>query len=229
MDRVIERSEISEKKVEIYEGVRITDSKIEENCILGDFSRITHSELKGFNKIDRNSLIYYSQFGLCSYIGINSVVMHSEVGKYCSLSWGVTIGPANHDYEYISSHDFLYNDFYGIKSPLEPAVYNRFSQKTKIGNDVWIGTHSTILNGISVGDGAVIGANSIVTKDVPPYAIVVGNPGRVVGYRFDDEIIEKLIALKWWDFSMDLIKSNFHLFKSKDIEELIEKLNELKR
>lgn len=228
MDNFIQNSQISENEVSIFNGVRIVNSFIGEKSVIGDFSRITNSNLRGFNRIDRNSLAYYSSIQEFSYLGSNSVIMHSDIGKFCSLSWGITIGPANHDYDYISSHDFLYNDFYKIKPEDEAPVYERFIKKTIIGNDVWIGTNSTVLNGLSIGDGAVIGANTILTKDVPPYAIVVGNPGKIVGYRFSEDIIQQLLDLKWWQLPKEIISDNFQLFKSKNIKELIQKLKILK-
>jgi virginiamycin A acetyltransferase len=228
MNHFIENSNISNQGVQLYRDVRILGSEIERNCVVGDFSRITNSSLKGYNRIDRNSLVYHSEIGQFSYLGSGSVVMHSKVGKFCSLSWGITIGPANHDYEYLTTHDFLYNNYYNLKPDVEPAVYNRFEKKTEIGNDVWIGTNVTVLNGVKIGDGAVIGANSIVTKDVPAYAIVIGNPGKVVRYRFDEKLIAELIQLKWWDLPEEKIRANFDLFKSKDIATIIETLKNIK-
>lgn len=227
MKSYIENSKVSHNEVEIYKGTRIVNSMINENSIIGDFSRITNSKLLGYNKIDRNSLVYYSSIGLASYLGSNSILMHSEIGKFCSLSWGITIGPANHDYNKISTHDFLYNNFYEI-NPTDKPAYNRFSNKTKIGNDVWIGANVTVVNGVTIGDGAVVGANTIVTKDVPPYSIVVGNPGKIIKKRFDEETITKLLKLKWWDLPFTIIRENFDLFAENLTLRNIEKLIEIK-
>lgn len=227
MDNVIEGSNVSTIDVKIYKGVRIINSDIGDNTTLGDFSRVTNSSLSGYNRIDRNALVYYSTLDKYTYMGSNSVIMHSNIGKFCSISWGVTIGPANHDYKKISSHDFLYNDFYKIKPIDEKPVYDRFLNNTVIGNDVWIGTGVTVLNGVRIADGAVIGANTIVTKDVPSYAIYVGNPGRIIGYRFDKEIISELLSLKWWDLSHENLKNCFGAFKEDDIASAIKKLRKL--
>lgn len=129
MNHFIENSIISNIDVDIYKDVRIINSTIELNSVIGDFSRITNSKLKGYNRIDRNCLVYHSEIDQYSYLGSASVIMNSIIGKFCSLSWGITIGPANHDYEYLTTHDFLYNDFYGIKSESEIPVYNRFEKK----------------------------------------------------------------------------------------------------
>lgn len=224
MEKIIKNSSISKENVLLYDSIRILNSKIYKNSVVGDFSRIIDSFLYGYNRVDRNSLIYFSKFDMYSYLGASSVIMHSDIGKFCSLSWGITIGPANHDYEYITSHDFLYNNFYDLMSKDDTPTYNRFNKRTKIGNDVWIGTNSTILNGLVIGDGAIIGANTIVTKDVPPYAIVVGNPGKIVKFRFNKEIIQQLLELRWWDLSHEDLKENYDIFKSKNINKIIEKL-----
>ena len=93
----------------------------------------------------------------------------------------------------------------------------------KIRNDVWIGATSTIMSGVTIGDGAVIGAGSTITKDVPPFAIVVGNPGRVVKYRFTEEQIENLLKISWWDWEESKIKENAMLMWSSNIDPFITK------
>jgi len=213
---------------QFYKFSRILNSNLGEKVIIGDWARITSSYLDGFNKIDRNSLVFHSTVGLYSYTGAFTVIMHSDIGKFCSISWGVSIGPADHDYSRISTHDFYYNDFYNIK-PSKIDGYDRFADRTIIGNDVWIGTNVTIKNGIKIGHGAVIGANSVVTRDVEPYSIVAGVPAKVLKKRFSDEIINSLLELKWWDCSQDFISENFQIFNSHDIKTSIKKIEKLKR
>ena len=91
----------------------------------------------------------------------------------------------------------------------------------KVGNDVWIGATSTIMSGITIGDGAIIGAGSMVTKDVPPFAIVAGNPSKIVKYRFTEEQIEKLLQISWWDWEEDKIKDNAMSMWSSNIDDFI--------
>ena len=92
-----------------------------------------------------------------------------------------------------------------------------------IENDVWVGAKATIMSGVTIHNGAVIGANSVITKDIPPYAIVVGNPGKIVKYRFTEEQIEKLLQIKWWDWNEDKIRYNALLMWSNNIDEFINK------
>jgi virginiamycin A acetyltransferase len=98
---------------------------------------------------------------------------------------------------------------------------------TIIGNDVWIGQNATILPGVHIGDGAIIGANSVVGRNVPPYTIVVGNPATILRKRFDDEMIELLLKFKWWDKSIEEIDSLIPILTCSDIEKVKIKIREL--
>ena len=91
----------------------------------------------------------------------------------------------------------------------------------RIGNDVWIGEDTQILNGVTIGDGAIIGAHAVIAKDVPPYAVVVGNPGRVVKYRFSEDIIEQLLKIKWWDWEERKVSEAREYFD--DIDKFVER------
>jgi len=97
-------------------------------------------------------------------------------------------------------------------------------QKVIIENDVWIGANSVIMPGVKVGNGAIIGANAVVTKDVPDYAIVGGVPAKIIKYRFDEKTISSLLELKWWDLDKAIIKENIELFQEKLDDQYLEKL-----
>ncbi|WP_010076466.1 CatB-related O-acetyltransferase [Clostridium cellulovorans] len=102
------------------------------------------------------------------------------------------------------------------------------SDECEIGNDVWIGAGANILRGVTIGNGAVIGASSVVTKDVPPYAIVVGNPAKIVRLRCKEEWIERLQKLKWWELPEEVIRNNLDLFKEALTNDVIEKIENIK-
>ncbi len=143
-----------------------------------------------------------------------------KIGKYCSISRGVTIFlGSEHRVDWISTYPFpyLWPEARSIKG--HPATKG----DVIIGNDVWIGYEVTILSGVHIGDGAAIGACSLVSQDVPPYAIVGGNPARIIRYRFREETVKKLLKIRWWDWPDQKVKENVHLICSADIDEFIKK------
>lgn len=139
------------------------------------------------------------------------------------LAWG----GGKHDYNRLTTSAFLYSDIFDIKER-NLNGYNRFDTICEIGNDVWIGCHAVINRGVKIGDGAVIGSNSVVTKDVEPYSIVAGSPARHLKYRFPKNIIDDLLDLQWWDLPIDVIKSHFELFNGVPDSLTIEKLRQIK-
>ena len=141
------------------------------------------------------------------------------IGKFCSIAHGARFlsSSANHATDGFSTYPFSV-----LWDPKDTGYEYTFPNKgnTQIGNDVWIGSEATIMPGVNIGNGAVVGANAIVTKDVAPYSIVAGNPAKLIRKRFDNEIIESLIEIKWWDWPIDLIVENAHLIVGNDIEML---------
>ncbi len=146
------------------------------------------------------------------------------IGKFCSIARGVefVMNGANHPMDGVSAFPF------GIFIDGQPTIPKEIVKNkgdTVIGNDVWIGQNATFMPGVKVGDGSIVGANAVVAKDIPPYAIAVGNPARVVKMRFDDATIQKLLKIKWWDLPVEVIEANFELLQDKNIERLIAKFS----
>lgn len=141
------------------------------------------------------------------------------IGNYCSIAHEIVfvIG-LNHDFRNITTYPESYigsvdgNNITNSEGQEDEVKFN--SYQISIGNDVWIGRGATLLSGIKIGNGAIIGANAVVAKDVPPYAVVVGNPGRVIKYRFDEKIIKKLQRIKWWYWDEEKIVKNKKLMKN---------------
>jgi len=141
------------------------------------------------------------------------------VGKYCSIALNVLMDCGmNHNYNNISTYPF--NNMNKKFSHLTGQVISRGD--IKIGNDVWIGRNSTIMSGVTVGDGAIIGAHSLVTKDVAPYEVVGGVPAKHIRYRFEHSIIEKLLQIKWWNWSNSEVEKIVPILMSNDINALVE-------
>lgn len=148
-----------------------------------------------------------------------------EIGSFCSIARGVIIWlGGNHHSEWISTSSL--NDYFCYDSNRRTNFkYYQTGAKGSviIGNDVWIGVDAVILSGVTIGDGAVIGTKAVISKSIPPYCIAVGNPARIVKKRFTDDQIQKLLQIKWWDWSDNMIKENIPLILSADIEFFLSK------
>lgn len=213
------------KDVKIFKDVVVRASEIGDDSVIGDQCFITDSVLGKKCTIERRGMMFNTNIGDFSYTGYNTVVKYAEIGKFCSISWNVSIGGANHDYTRISTHPFPFREKYGLTETA--GTYSSFDKPLEIGNDVWIGSGVNILRNVKIGDGAVIGAGAVVTHDIPPYEIWAGVPARKVGQRFDDDVIEFLEKMKWWNYSEDYIRNNINMFQMDNITlEQLKKLND---
>ncbi|WP_433971321.1 CatB-related O-acetyltransferase [Tunturiibacter lichenicola] len=143
-----------------------------------------------------------------------------RIGNYCSFADRVEIFlGGNHRPDFVTTYPFAsFTDW-----PEVPGV--RIVPETRgdvvIGNDVWVGSGAVILSGITIGDGAIIGARAVVSRNVPPYSVVVGNPARVVRKRFTDDVIQQLLRIRWWDWSRQRIEQNLPLLLSSDLSKFL--------
>ena len=185
---------------EIYVKPTITNP----NIIVGDFTYIADSQFEShvthFYPWSRDKL---------------------TIGRFCQIASGVefVMNDANHQMNAVSTFPFYTLE--GWEMELPAASDMPFKGNTVIGNDVWIGQNAVILPGVHVGDGAIIGANSVVGSDVAPYTIVIGNPAKVLRKRFDDEeLINLLLYFKWWDKSIEEINSLIPILTCSDIQKV---------
>lgn len=140
---------------------------------------------------------HLTEIGNYCYIGRYCYLTKVKIGNYCSIANNVSIGQGEHDLNKISTNSIFY----------ENAFEELTQNDCEIGNDVWIGVDSIIRRGLKIGNGAVIGANSVVTKDVPPYAIVAGSPAKIIRYRFEQQKIELIEKSKWWELNFKEAKN----------------------
>lgn len=191
----------------IHEEVNLQNVKFGKYCQVAHHAEIANSSIG-----DRTSIGRYTK------------IQAARLGKFCSISWNVTIGATSHPLDRLSTHAFSYRKQFGI---VDNDIEIK-KEKVIIGNDVWIGCDVVIMPGVNVGDGAVIGAGSIVTKDVPPYSIIVGNPGKKIRNRFSEEIIESLKEIQWWNFTESELKKAIPLMQESLTMTTIEQLKNIK-
>lgn len=172
------------------------------------FVQNNHRELsKGKNvKIFTPSWIYDTIIGDYTYIATNAHISQTNIGKFCSIGPNLVCGWGIHPTYGISTHPMFYSTMKQNGMTLSTTNKVEERKKIEIGNDVFIGANVTILDGITIGDGAVIGAGAVVSKDIPPYAVAVGCPIRIIKYRFTKENIDKLKKIRWWDFDENKLK-----------------------
>lgn len=208
--------------IRLFENAVIINSVLSDNITVGQDCFVRDSKIGNECLIERRNVIDASTMGDYSYTGYNTVIKHTTIGKFTSISWNVSIGGANHDFRHITNHPFPILKRFGICSENEP--YSSFNDALNIGNDVWIGSNVCVLRDITIGDGAVIGAGAVVTHNVGAYEIWAGVPAKKIGMRFSEKMTEKLLDLKWWDMPIETIKENIDLFKDNVTEEIVDKM-----
>ena len=166
------------------------------------------------------------ELGIGSYCSgeVRGDLTNVKIGKYSSVAQGVLFDCGwGHETNFVST--FPFNAIYGHLSGVRDILGHPKSKgDIIIGNDVWIGERAIIMSGVNIGDGAVIGAGSIVTKNVDPYIIVAGNPAKSIKYRFNDySYIIELLKIKWWDWPNEVVKDRIHEIMSIDVEKFINK------
>jgi acetyltransferase-like isoleucine patch superfamily enzyme len=151
------------------------------------------------------------QIGDYTYVNAGSIIASGRIGKYCSIGYFCQVGMPEHPLSYMSTSPRLYGggNLFGL-----PGCWDNYRRPPSIGNDVWIASHVVVLQGVKIGDGAVIGAGAVVTKDVEPYAIYCGVPARLVRKRFSDDDINARLGWHWWDSSEDDLQEHSEAFRT---------------
>jgi phosphonate metabolism protein (transferase hexapeptide repeat family) len=189
-----------------------TEPTIDDDVIL------EKTYLGAYTHIQAHSVFCDSTVGDYSFFAGYNQVYYANIGKFCSCASFARINTTNHPtYDRIAQHHFTYRSKrFGFGEDDVDFFAQRKDKAVTIGNDVWIGHNSIIMPGVNVGNGAVIGAGAVVTKDVEPYSVVVGVPAKRIKMRFSDDLIAKIEQLKWWDWEHETIKERLSDFRDMD-------------
>lgn len=192
---------------------KITHKHISWFCLWDTKSKFTKkTHVRSFAKLTNVQIKEYSRIGLACFIN------NSTIGKYTAIGKNCNIGLGQHPTNYLTPHSIFYKKGnWGFHDDWIGDVEFDNNKHVIIGNDIWIGINCIIMDGVMIGDGAIVAAGSIVTKDVPPYALVGGVPAKIIKYRFSEEMINRLLEIKWWNLSDEEITKVLPLFHTKDI------------
>ena len=189
---------------------------IEDDCIIKQSSFGKYVEIGKSNNISESTIDDFS------YTSEFCQIIYSTIGKFVNIASYVRLNPGQHPIDRVTQHHMLYRrEMFGFGEDDDSFFDWRREKRVTIGHDVWIGHNVTIMGGVNIGNGAVIGSGAIVTKDIPPYAIAVGNPAKVIRYRFDQDTIDRLEDVAWWDWEYEKVKNALDDFNN--IDQFLEK------
>jgi len=204
-----------------FPGRTINSYQIAENVELGQDCFIgQNAQIHAGARLGASALVYEDvvigngvHIGDYSYINARSIIVSASIGKFCSIASGCQIGMQNHPVDHLSTSPFTYtsSNIFNL-----PKLWEDIAAPPQIHHDVWIGAQAIIMQGVTVGSGAIVGAGAVVTRDVAPYAIVAGVPAQFVRPRFDAAIADFLLDLKWWDLPLEDLKKLKDVFAAKE-------------
>ena len=200
-------------------------TKLSETPLVHTGAEVRGSVLGRYTEVGERTKLLEVELGDYSYVVNDSDIAYASIGKFCSIAAMTRINPGNHPMTRASQAHFTYRASAYFEGETDDAAFFnwRRSHRVRVGHDVWIGHGAIVLPGRNIGTGAVIAAGAIVTKDVPEYAIVAGNPARLVRRRFPEDISNRLKALAWWDWSHARLRAALPDFRALRIEEFLEK------
>ena len=187
-----------------------------QHLMLEYMAEVSNCKFNNYNTVYKYARLRDSELGDFSYVARNSQIYNTKIGKFTCIGPNVNTGMGAHpSSEFVSTHPLFYSTL-GQSSGLVIVEKNLFEEfpSTEIGNDVWIGNNAIVKYGVKIGDGAIIGAGAVVTKNVEPYSIVGGVPAKIIKYRFTEEQIRFLNDFKWWEKDLEWLKENKKQFQN---------------
>ncbi len=203
----------------------MANNKLSTTPLVDPSAALTATKLGAYTEVGARTKLLEVELGDYSYVVNDSDIAYATIGKFTSIAAMTRINPGNHPMERASQSHFTYRAsayFDGEPDDNEFFAWRR-SHHIDIGHDVWVGHGAIVLPGRRIGTGAVIGAGSVVTKDIPDYAIAVGNPARVIRQRFPDAVATDMRALAWWDWPHEQLRRALPDFRALPAVEFIAK------
>ncbi|MFH0755876.1 MAG: CatB-related O-acetyltransferase [Bacteroidota bacterium] len=175
------------------------------------------SKISGRARIYYLSKIHQSVVGAYTYIAPRTSIVYANIGKFCSIASDCSIGLASHSMGNISTSPLFTSrkNATGFQW-VDSDTFDEYAPVI-VGNDVWIGTKVLVMGGVRIGHGVVVGAGSIVTHDLPDYSVAVGVPARVIKYRYEEQVIKRLLELRWWEMPEEDLIRNIKIFKKQGV------------
>lgn len=202
----------------------MSQAKLGSMPVIDPSSHVEACHMGAFTEIGPRCDVSETTFGDYSYVAGDAEIIYARIGKFVSIASHTRINPGNHPMERASQHHFSYRSAaYGLGADDVVVFDNRRARGVEIGHDTWIGHGAVIMPGRRIGIGAVIGAGTIVTKDVPDYAVCIGNPGHILRYRFSGPVQDSLRRIAWWDWPHDVLSGALEDFRHLSIDAFCEK------
>ncbi|WP_459129084.1 LbetaH domain-containing protein [Guggenheimella bovis] len=198
--------------------------QIPKEGLIAESAEIVNSSLGEYIQVGADNFYDRVVLGDFSYTGERCILQNVVIKKFSNIAAHVRIGPTNHPMTGACLHHIVYRrSYYGLGEDDKDFFDRRHSRVTTIGNDTWIGHGAIIMPEVTIGDGAIVGSGSVVTKDVEPFSIVVGNPAKFLRYRFSEDIREALQSIAWWDWPTEQIFKHVDLL-ALEAEEFVERM-----
>ena len=190
-----------------------------EPCI-DPTASVRDSRLGAWTEVGARTTLAEVEMGDYSYVVHDAQIIYATIGKFCSIASHTRVNPGNHPLDRVALNHFTYRaSAYGL-GPDEAGFFDwRRGHRVTLGHDVWLGHGVIVLPGVSIGTGAAIGAGAVVTKDIPPFAVAVGNPARVTRFRFPADIRAALMEIGWWDWPRERLSAALEDIRTLSAEE----------
>src|SRR5262245_40571813 len=188
-------------------------------------ANVRKSTLGAWTSVGARTTMAETTFGDYSYVVNDSSIIYAEIGKFCSIAAHTRLNPGNHPLERAALHHFTYRSESDQLGPSDDSGFFdwRRGHAVTLGHDVWIGHAAIVLPGVTLGTGAAVGAGAVVSRDVPPFAVVAGVPAKLIRYRFDERMQEALQRIAWWNWTREQLTAALPDFRSLSIEAFVEK------